>query len=175
MRLRLTAYSLAGLQAPVHVRHRHRGMAHARRVLSEATAELTAFYERVAVLVGRPAAHTVLLPITVPAFTGLNGTIEAAGASREGVEVISEVGAALGAAASGTAGKTEKPHRADGVDGSSEAEDDDGADLVRVVVGRHQPHLLWVHEHLQHLSDHAEAITGPATRVAEQRRQPWWR
>ena len=55
MRLRLTAYSLAGLQAPGHARaHRHRGMTDVRRLLSEAAAELAAFYERVAVLVGRP-------------------------------------------------------------------------------------------------------------------------
>jgi hypothetical protein len=82
---------------------------------------------------------------------------EPPGTGREGATVISEVGAALGATAAG------------GPDGA------DGADAVRVIGARQQPHLLWVHEHLEHLSEHAQAITGPATHVAEQRRQPWWR
>jgi uncharacterized membrane protein YccC len=160
MRLRLTAYSLAGMQEPAHARHHHqRGMAYAKGVLTEATAELAAFYERIAVLVGRPMAHEVLLPVSVPAFSGLNGTTAAEDASLEDVSAVVEVGAALGAAT------------ADG-DGS---EPDDDADLVRIITARHHPHLLWVHEHLQHLSSHAQAITEPATHVAEQRRQPWWR
>ena len=58
MRLRLTAYSLAGLQAPVHARpHRH-GDLPTVRLLTEAAAELAAFYDRVAVLVGRPRLTT---------------------------------------------------------------------------------------------------------------------
>jgi uncharacterized membrane protein YccC len=149
MRLRLTAYSLAGLQEPAHIRHTHRrGMTYAKNMLIQAAAELAAFYERVAVLVGRPVAGEVLMPVTVPAFTGLDGTTASA---------VAGVGAALGAAG---------PDGADGVDGT---------DLVRIITTRHHPHLLWVHEHLQHLSSHAQAITGPATHVAEQRRQPWWR
>ena len=48
-------------------------------------------------------------------------------------------------------------------------------DLVRVITAPHHPHLLWVHEHLQHLSSHACAIADPASHVAEQRRLPWWR
>ena len=167
MRLRLTAYSLAGLQAPGHARpHRHRDMTDVRRLLSEAAAELAAFYDRVAVLVGRPAARDVLLPVSVPTFTGLRGTIASAQASPEGVAVIAEVGAALGAAAPGAA------------DGSGAADGDDsvdGTELVRILTARHHPDLLWVDEHLQHLSAHARAITGPASHVAEQRRQPWWR
>jgi len=69
-RLRLTAYSLAGLQAPEAAgHHAHRGTAYARTVLTQAAADLAAFYERVAVLVGRPAPHQVLLPVSVPPFT----------------------------------------------------------------------------------------------------------
>ena len=158
MRLRLTAYSLAALQGPPHARHHHdQGVAYARNVLTRATAELAAFYERIAVLVGRPAAHEVLLPVTVPTFTGLNGTAPTAAPSPEDVAALAEVGAALGAAGP------------DGTDG------DDGTELVRIITTRHHPQLLWVHEHLRHLSSHAEAITGPTTHVAEQRRQPWWR
>ena len=160
MRLRLTAYSLAGMQEPVHARQHHRqGLAYAKGVLTEATAELAAFYERIAVLVGRPMAHEVLLPVSVPTFSGLNGTTPAADPSREDVSAVVQVGAALGAAAT------------DGDD----SEPDDDADLVRIITTSHHPHLLWVHEHLQHLSSHAQAITEPATHVAEQRRMPWWR
>jgi hypothetical protein len=160
MRLRLTAYSLAGMQEPVHARQHHRrGLAYAKGVLTEATAELAAFYERIAVLVGRPMAHEVVMPVSVPTFSGLNGTTPVAGASPEDVSALVQVGAALGAAT------------ADGDD----SEPDDDADLVRIITTRYHPHLLWVHEHLQHLSSHAQAITEPATHVAEQRRVPWWR
>jgi hypothetical protein len=156
MRLRLTAYSLAGLQGPMHTpRHRSPGIASAKGVLAQATAELAAFYERIAVLVGRPVAHEVVPPVTVPAFTGLNGTTAVNRASPEEVSAV-EVGAALGAA---------------GPDGDR----GDRTDLVRIITAPHHPHLLWVHEHLQHLSSHAQAITGPAAHVAEQRREPWWR
>ena len=147
MRLRLTAYSLAGLKAPEY--HKHHGMAYARFVLTQATADLATFYERVAVLVGRPVAGQVLLPVKVPSFTGLNGTTSRAGA---------DSAVAVMAAPAGDA------------DGLEEA-----GDLVRVVTTPHHPHLLWVHEHLQHLSSHVRAIAEPASHVAEQRRLPWWR
>jgi uncharacterized membrane protein YccC len=152
MRLRLTSYSLAELQAPPHIRHDHRdegGIAYARRTLAEAAADLAAFYERVAMLVGRPVAGQVVMPVTVPAFT-LSGN--------------------------GSAGRS--PETAtDGIGGTGGPDEDavGGAELVKIVTGRHHPHLLWVQEHLQHLSSHAGAIATPATHVAEQRREPWWR
>jgi uncharacterized membrane protein YccC len=165
MRLRLTSFSLAGLQAPdsmmhsqSHRGHPHRGTAYARASLARAAADLAAFYERVAVLVGRPVAHQVLLPVAVPAFVGLTGSADGSDdASRDdaGVRIMAEAVA-----------------RADG------ASQDDAAghpDLVRVVTEPHHPHLLWVHEHLQHLSSHAPAIAEPASHVAEQRRVAWWR
>jgi uncharacterized membrane protein YccC len=164
MRLRLTAYSLAGLQGPMHTpRHPRQSMAYAKSVLTQATTELAAFYERIAVLVGRPVAHEVVLPVSAPAFTGLNGTIPAASATPEDVTAMVEVGAALGAAAPGE------------VSGPGAADGTGGTDLVRIITAPHHPHLLWVHEHLEHLSEHAQAITEPATHVAEQRRLPWWR
>ena len=52
---------------------------------------------------------------------------------------------------------------------------EEAGDFVRVVTTPHHPHLLWVHEHLQHLSSHIRAIGDPAAHVAEQRRLPWWR
>ena len=153
MRLRLTAYSLAGLQEPEHLRHhKHRGVAYARTALAHAAVDLTDFYERVAMLVGRPVAGQVLLPVTVPAFTGLDGNSAASPAAEDtGVQVLRQDG------------------DADGL------EEGDGTDLIRVLTAPHHPHLLWVAEHLQHLSSHAYVITDPAARVAEQRRLPWWR
>ena len=168
MRLRLTAYSLAGLEAPEHARqHKHRGMAYARTALAHATADLTGFYERVAMLVGRPVARQVLLPVTVPAFTGLDGNGRTPQAGEDsGVAVLTRTGltgAGLTGAGLTAAGDADGP------------EEGDGTDLVRVITAPHHPHLLWVAEHLQHLSSHAHVISDPATHVAEQRRQPWWR
>jgi len=37
------------------------------------------------------------------------------------------------------------------------------------------PHLLWVQEHLHHLSASAQTVAEPALRMAEIRRRPWWR
>ncbi len=155
MRLRLTAYSLAGLQAPEHMRPKHRGTAYARAALEQATADLAGFYERIAVLVGRPVPGQVLLPVGVPAFTGLNGTTSRpAGDGDDGrVAVLTGGGDSDGLG--------------DRLTG--------GTDVIRVITTPHHPHLLWVHEHLQHLSSHAGVITSPASHVAEQRRLPWWR
>jgi hypothetical protein len=161
-RLRLTAYSLAGQRAPEHLRqHQHQGMAYARTVLAHATADLTGFYERVATLVGRPVARQVLLPVGVRAFTGLNGN----GGTPQAPKADADGGVQLLTGAVG----------ADGADGADGLDGADGADLVRVITTPHHPHLLWVAEHLQHLSSHAHAITDPASHVAEQRRLPWWR
>ena len=149
MRLRLTAYSLAGMKAPEHLgQHKKRGTGYARTALTQATADLCDFYERVAALVGRPVAGQVLLPVKVPSFTGLDGSGPARPADSE-VTVMSRAG------------------DADGLE--------QDRDLVRVITAPHHPHLLWVHEHLQHLSSHAPAIAAPASHVAEQRRVPWWR
>jgi hypothetical protein len=37
------------------------------------------------------------------------------------------------------------------------------------------PHLLWVQEHLHHLSISAQTVSEPALRLAEIRQRPWWR
>jgi hypothetical protein len=37
------------------------------------------------------------------------------------------------------------------------------------------PHLLWVQEHLHHLSSSAQDVSAPALRLAEVRQRPWWR
>jgi hypothetical protein len=150
MRLRLTAYSLAGLRPPEHLRqHKDRSIGYARTALSRAAADLAGFYERIAVLVGKPVAGQVLMPVAVPRFTGLNGSGPARAAEDTGVALLPGSGDADGLA--------------------------QGRNLVRVVTTPHHPHLLWVHEHLEHLSSHAYAIADPAAHVAEQRRVPWWR
>ena len=188
MRLRLTAYSLAGLQAPENMRHhKGRGAAYARTTLAHATVDLTGFYERIAVLVGRPVARQVLLPVTVPAFTGLAGHGSTPPASADsGVAVLTGAGRSgagrSGAGRSGAgrsgAGRSGAGRSEAGLTGAGDADglqEDDGTDLVRVITAPHHPHLLWVAEHLQHLNSHAHAITDPASHVAEQRRLPWWR
>jgi hypothetical protein len=133
------------------MQHKNRGTAYARTALAQATADLAGFYERLAVLVGRPIAGQVLLPVKVPSFAGLDGTTSrpAGDGEQRGVAVVARAGDA---------------------DGIEEA-----GDLVRVIATPHHPNLLWVHEHLQHLSSHVRAIADPAAHVAEQRRLPWWR
>jgi uncharacterized membrane protein YccC len=47
-----------------------------------------------------------------------------------------------------------------------------------VIAPAHQlphPHLLWVQEHLHHLSVSAQTVSQPALRIAEVRQRPWWR
>ncbi len=163
MRLRLTAVSLASLQAPAQVRHHHhQGMAYAKATLAQAAADLATFYERIAVLVGRPVANQVLLPVSVPSFTGLDGP---GPPGSRGVRADEAGGVSVLPDAS----------RGDGIDGQDRAADPDGTDFVRIITSHRHPHLLWVAEHLQNLSAHAQVISGPASHVAEQRRQPWWR
>jgi hypothetical protein len=123
MQLRLTATSLASLQALEPARYHHPGLVRGRAALEHDLADLAGFYERVAALVGRPAPHEVVRPVSVPALVGLNGH----------------------------------------------------SGIVRVITAPYLPHLLWVGECLKHLSSHAQAITGPAWDMAEQRRLPWWR
>jgi hypothetical protein len=46
---------------------------------------------------------------------------------------------------------------------------------VSIASYRPHPHMLWVQEHLHHLSQSAQAIAEPALHLAEARRRPWWR
>jgi hypothetical protein len=133
MQLRLTATTLAELQTPEHARQHDRRIARARTELEHDTADLARFYERVSVLVGRPAPDQTVLPVSVPAFVSLDGN--------------SGTGLPRGAGR---------------------------GDLAQIITA-HQLHVLWVEECLQHLSSHAQAVTGPAVQMAGQRRLPWWR
>ena len=41
--------------------------------------------------------------------------------------------------------------------------------------GSASQYATWLCDYLDHLSEHANELVGPATRVAEYRRRPWWR
>jgi uncharacterized membrane protein YccC len=152
--LRLTATSLASLQALEPARHLHPSMDRARAALEYDMANLADFYEQAATLVGRPALHEAMLPVRVPGLVGLDGN---GGTVLPGEAV--DVDGTNGSNAAGRATGGGKATR---------------AELLRVINVPH-PHLLWVEECLLHLSSHAQAITGPASDMAEQRRLPWWR
>jgi hypothetical protein len=51
----------------------------------------------------------------------------------------------------------------------------DGAPALVQAGAMPHPHLLWVQEHLHHLSSSAQTVSSPALRLAEIRRRPWWR
>jgi hypothetical protein len=153
MQLRLTSTSLASLQALEPARHRHPGMVRARAVLEHDLADLAGFYQRVAALVGRPASHVMVPPVSVPALVSLDGNIALPSEAGD-VDV--------------TNGSDDAGH----ADGGSEANRET---LVPVITAPYHPHLLWVEECLKHLSSHALAISWPASLMAEQRRLPWWR
>ena len=106
MQLRLTCTTLAVLHAPEHGRHHHRGIAQARAALEHDTADLAGFYERVAVLVGRPVPDEVVLPVSVPAFVGLDGD--------SGTVLPSEVGEVDGISGPDGASRADGASQADG-------------------------------------------------------------
>jgi uncharacterized membrane protein YccC len=125
MRVRLTAHSLAGLHPRARGDGRPPHPSQAAAPLRRLAADLTAFYQSIAALVGPPGRHGPA-PALVPVPAGLAGQ------------------------------------------GSG-----DGGGLAPAAY--HHPDLLWVHEHLRHLGEHAAAVTAPALRVARQRRARWWR
>jgi hypothetical protein len=146
--LRLTATSLASLQALAPARRLHPSADRARAALEHDMASLAGFYERAAALVGRPAPRAAVLPVSVPALVGLDGP--------SGAVLPGQAGDDNGTSGPGGGGQAYR------------------AQLLRVINAPH-PHLLWVEECLLHLSSHANAITRPAVDLAGQRRLPWWR
>jgi uncharacterized membrane protein YccC len=178
MRLRLTAHSLAGLHGPP-AQNGHLDPIEQR--LRDRAGELTGFYDRVAAEVGRPphshwrrgagaGASVADPPALEPVrFESLGDeypvNVNAEAASMRGATVAAEQDVAI----------AEKMIAADTVKVADAAP----ADVAGVAgVGgtvRVRGHLLWVREHLQHLSERAHIIGGPATRVAELRQRPWWR
>jgi uncharacterized membrane protein YccC len=144
-RVRLTAYTLAGLRTaapaeqgdfggaclPLAGADEYAG-APACVALRSVTAMLAGFYDAVADELSRPGSGP-LAPVPPPAL----------------------VSGAL-------------PKHADGP----------GAGTPEVIAPAHQlphPHLLWVQEHLHHLSVSAQMVSEPALHIAEIRQRPWWR
>ena len=50
-----------------------------------------------------------------------------------------------------------------------------GASVLSPAQELPHPHLLWVQEHLHHLSKSAQTVSEPALRMGEIRSRPWWR
>jgi uncharacterized membrane protein YccC len=109
LRLRLTATAVADLPGGAS------GVDGQERVLRRRTRALSAWYEQLAELVGRPHGRGIA-PLEPPQFGG-----------------------------------------------------DDEVDSAS------SHYAVWLCEHLDHLGEHLGEMIGPATRVAELRRRPWWR
>jgi len=191
LRLRLTASTLAGLRDEVPADGVAAGPAclplegsdayagtPACVSLQMAATQLASFYGRVADEVGHPGRQDPELipapPLTGPAVPRpARAAVPEAAVPEEAVpeeavpeEAVHERAAVLGGAV---------------LDGAvAGGAVPDGALAGRGGAGpgappRPHPHLLWVQEHLHHLSNSAQAISGPALHVAEARRRPWWR
>jgi hypothetical protein len=50
-----------------------------------------------------------------------------------------------------------------------------GASVLSPAQELPHPHLLWVQEHLHHLSKSAQTVSEPAKHMEEIRSRPWWR
>ena len=141
--------------------------------LQERAAELAVFYDRVAAQVGHPGRagpvghigptgngsrpHWPWAAIPGPASPGLEPVhLTDLAPARDGEPSAED------AAAEGNVAVAEGMVAADTV-------------VVADTVRTRRPQLLWVHEHLHHLRSRVDAISGPATRLAEIRQQPWWR
>jgi uncharacterized membrane protein YccC len=202
-RLRLTANTLAGLRQaetapglppgaaclPLPGSEEYAG-APACTTLRSVAGSLTGFYDHVAEQVSHPGEPGALALIPPPATMGPAVPRKRAAAS-------SGAAAASSGTASGANGKT--PAAADGTapavatapapgsaGGSALADGGPATDhgtsagattAVHAAPSEHlpHPHLLWVQEHLHHLSYSAQTVSEPAHRLAEIRRRPWWR
>jgi hypothetical protein len=185
-RLRLTAHSLATLRPAVPVQANGRGPgpdpetgswsacvplqgsadyagAPACTSLKLAAEGLAGFYDAVAGEVSRPGPGE-LTEIPVPA-------IVAAAVPRQPAAVASAGNAGAGGAGSAGAGS------AGGVGGDHGVvtEGDRRASVLSPAQELPHPHLLWVQEHLHHLSKSAQTVSEPALHMGEIRSRPWWR
>jgi uncharacterized membrane protein YccC len=190
MRLRLTAHTLAGLRVatpapgsgaqgaalpgvaclPLEGSDDYAGTP-ACVSLRSAAAGLAGFYDAVAEEMSHPGTGTVTpvpAPVRVgaamPRRTAAEGAAPETGAGGAGAGGAGDVGATDRTEAGGTGGS------ADRAVGAARAAD--------VIAPAHQlphPHLLWVQEHLHHLSASAQTVSDPALRLAEVRQRPWWR
>ena len=79
------------------------------------------------------------------------------------------------APAAGSGGSAGTARGATVADGPAPAGTTTAVDAAAPAPSPVHPHLLWVQEHLHHLSQSAQTVSAPAQRVAEARRRPWWR
>jgi Fusaric acid resistance protein-like len=190
-RLRLTAHSLATLRPAVPVQANGRGPgpdpetgswsacvplqgsadyagAPACTSLKLAAEGLAGFYDAVAGEVSRPGPGE-LTEIPVPA-------IVAAAVPRQPAAVASAGNAGAGGAGSAGAGSA-GAGSAGGVGGDHGVvtEGDRRASVLSPAQELPHPHLLWVQEHLHHLSKSAQTVSEPALHMGEIRSRPWWR
>ncbi|HZC92284.1 MAG TPA: FUSC family protein [Mycobacterium sp.] len=148
-RLRLTAHSLAGLRGPAPP-DCHSDEPHVR--LRQRAAELADFYERLGSQVAD--VQPQFTAATRPTDHEPDGPTMEDPVAQENIAVTELLVATENLAIPETVGT------ADGV-----------------WTGRVQFlwFFLWVHEHLHNLQSQANMVDGPARRLAEIRRQPWWR
>ena len=180
MRLRLTAHSLAGLRGPAPPDTDRGGHPDRARVrLQQGAAELAGFYDRVAAQVGHPGRagpvghigptgngsrpHRPWAAIPAPASPGL-----------EPVHLTDLAPARDGEPSAADAAAEEDVAVAEGMVAADTVVVADAV-VVAATARTRRLQLLWVQEHLHHLRSRVNAISGPATRLAEIRQQPWWR
>ena len=195
MRLRLTAHTLAGLRIaivpdsspgaaclPLEGSQEYAG-APACVTLRSAAAGIAGFYDAVAEEMRHPGTGQIV-PVPTPMLIGPAMPRHRAGGGTT---------AGTRAAGTGDTGEAEGPGTGDPGTGGQVAGDTGeagtggpgmgglsagGAGAGEVIAPAHQlphPHLLWVQEHLHHLSISAQTVSDPALRLAEIRQRPWWR
>jgi hypothetical protein len=157
---------------------------------------LAGFYDAVAGEVSRPAPGE-LTEIPAPMMVAAAMPRQpAAGAGSVGAAVAGggSVGAAAGGAVAGgavaggavaggavaggaVAGGAAGAGSAGGADGNHQVvtEGNGGASVLSPAQELPHPHLLWVQEHLHHLSKSAQTVSEPALHMGEIRSRPWWR
>ncbi len=191
-RLRLTAHSLATLRPAVPVEANGHGPnpesgswsaclplegsaeyagAPACTGLKLAAEGLAGFYDAVADEVSRPGPGgltTIPAPSILAAAVPRQPAAAAAGTGSAGTGSAGAAAAVAGGAAAGTAAGADGHH---GV----VTEGSGGASVLSPAQELPHPHLLWVQEHLHHLSKSAQTVSEPALHLGEIRSRPWWR
>ena len=187
-RLRLTANTLAALRQPESAPGLPPGAAclplegsdeyagaPACVALRSAAANLADFYGQIANEVSHPggAGEPILIPPPMTMGPAVARPLPAAGDAAAGgpVPAGGSVLAADGSDRVGpaAAGSPSLP------DGGAQAGTGTAVQAAAPSHAMPHPHLLWVQEHLHHLSQSAKTVSAPAQRVAEARRRPWWR
>ena len=137
--------------------------------LKLAAGGLAGFYDAVAGEVSRPGPGEVAeipAPVLVTAAVPRQ-PVTAGGGSAGGGDA--SVGGAGSGSASGVVSGGDAGAQPDVTDGNH------GAAVLSPAEELAHPHLLWVQEHLHHLSKSAQTVSEPALHMAEIRSRPWWR